>query len=43
MINVELPLNIEKNIKKYDQIEIEVYYNSNNFKSNKYPFSIKIL
>lgn len=42
MINVELPENIIK-INKYDQIDIEVYYNSNNFKSNKYPFSIKII
>jgi ribonuclease R len=42
MINVELPENIIP-INKYDLIDIEVYYNSNNFKSNKYPFSIKII
>ncbi len=42
MINVELPINTIK-INKYDTIDIEVYYNSNNFKSNKYPFSIKII
>lgn len=42
MINVELPENTIQ-INKYDQIDIEVYYNSNNFKSNKYPFSIKII
>jgi hypothetical protein len=42
MINVELPENIIA-INKYDTIDIEVYYNSNNFKSNKYPFSIKII
>ena len=42
MINIELPMNIEK-ISIYDFINIEVYYNSNNFKSNKFPFSIKII
>lgn len=42
MINIELPSNIEK-VKLYDLIDIEVYYNSNNFKSNKIPFSIKII
>ena len=42
MINVELHENIIP-INKYDLIDIEVYYNSNNFKSNKYPFSIKII
>ena len=42
MINLELPSNIEK-VKLLDLIDIEVYYNSNNFKSNKFPFSIKII
>ena len=42
MINIELPSNIEK-VKLLDLIDIEVYYNSNNFKSNKFPFSIKII
>jgi hypothetical protein len=42
MINVELPQGIEK-ISIYEMINIEVYYNSNNFKSNKFPFSIKII
>lgn len=41
MINVELPFNIK--INKYDEIDIELYYNSNNWKNNKFPFSIKIL
>ncbi len=42
MINVELPENTIK-INKFNSIDIELYYNSNNFKSNKYPFSIKII
>jgi hypothetical protein len=28
---------------KYKEINVEIYYNSNNFKSSKFPFSIKIL
>jgi hypothetical protein len=44
MVNIEIPL-IEKmsEIKKYMEFDIELYYNSNNFKSNKFPFSIKII
>ena len=46
VVSVELPqidLTSIKNLKKYMEFDIELYYNSNNFKSNKFPFSIKII
>ncbi len=44
IINVELPQIIQtQNLTKYMEWDIELYYNSNNFKSSKFPFSIKIL
>lgn len=44
IIRVESPiLSTERNIKKYSEIDIEIYYNSYNFHSNNFPFSIKIL
>ena len=44
IVNVELP-QIEKtiNLSKYMELDVELYYNSNNFKSTKFPFSIKII
>jgi hypothetical protein len=45
IINVEVPLILINKIElcKYKEINVEIYYNSNNFKSSKFPFSIKIL
>lgn len=45
IINVEVPLILINKIEicKYKELDIEIYYNSNNFKSSKFPFSIKIL
>ena len=46
VISVELPqidLTFKENLKKYMEFDVELYYNSNNFKSNKFPFSIKII
>ncbi len=43
MIITELPQIFNKDINLYDTITIELYYNSNNFKSNKFPFFIKII
>ena len=44
MVNVELP-QIEEtiNLSKYMEFNVELFYNSNNFKSSKFPFSIKII
>lgn len=44
MVNVELP-QIESTISltKYMEWDVELYYNSSNFKSYKFPFSIKII
>lgn len=44
IVNVELP-QIDKtaNLFKYMELDVELYYNSNNFKSSKFPFSIKII
>jgi hypothetical protein len=44
VVNVELP-QIEStiNLTKYMEWDIELYYNSSNFKSTKFPFSIKII
>lgn len=44
MVNVELPqIDLTQNLKKYMELNIELFYNSNNFKSTKFPFSIKII
>lgn len=44
VVNVELPIiGIVAKLKKYMEFNVELYYNSNNFKSNKFPFSIKII
>ena len=46
VINVELPeteLTCLDKISKYMEFDIELYYNPNNFKSSKFPFSIKIV
>jgi exoribonuclease R len=44
MVNVELPqIDLTENLKKYMEFDVELYYNSNNFKSTKFPFSIKII
>lgn len=44
IINVELPqIELTTNLSKYMEFNIELYYNSNNFKSTKFPFSIKII
>ena len=45
IINVEIPLILINKIEicKYKELDIEIYYNSNNFKSSKFPFSIKII
>ncbi len=42
MINVELPKNVE-GLEKYKEIDVEIYYSSVNFKTSKFPFSVKIL
>lgn len=44
IVTVELPqTELTQELKKYMEFDVELYYNSNNFKSNKFPFSIKIL
>ena len=44
VINVELPkINLTLELKKYMEFDVELFYNPNKFKSNKFPFSIKIL
>lgn len=43
VINVEIPQISNLELKKYMEFNVELYYNSNQFKSNKFPFSIKIL
>jgi hypothetical protein len=44
VVNVELPqIELTQNLKKYMEFDIELFYNPNKFKSNKFPFSIKIL
>lgn len=42
MINVEIPKTHE-NIEKYQEFDVELYYNSIIYKTSKFPFSIKIL
>ena len=45
IINVEIPLILINKIElyKYKELDVEIYYNSNNFKSSKFPFCIKII
>jgi len=45
IINVEMPQIMTSKIQlfKYNEINIQIYYNSNNFISSKFPFSIKII
>jgi hypothetical protein len=44
VVNVELPqIESTSNLTKYMELDVELYYNSNNFKSTKFPFSIKII
>jgi hypothetical protein len=45
IINVEMPQIMSSKIQlsKYNEINIQIYYNSNNFISSKFPFSIKII
>lgn len=43
VINVEIPQISNLELKKYMEFDVELYYNSNQFKSNKFPFSIKVL
>ena len=44
MVNIELPqIESTKSLTKYMEWDIELYYNSSNFKSTKFPFSIKII
>lgn len=42
MINVEIPKSVE-GLTKFQEIDVEIYYNPIKFKSNKFPFDIKIL
>lgn len=42
MINVEIPKSVE-GLVKHQEIDIEIYYNPVKFKSNKFPFDVKIL
>ena len=44
MVNVELPcIMLKSDLKRFMEFDIELYYNSNNFRSNKFPFSVKII
>lgn len=43
MINVELPMILNIKLKKYDEIKVNIYYNSYNYSSTSFPFSITIL
>jgi len=44
IVSVELPqIDETSNLSKYMEWDVELYYNSNNFKSTKFPFSIKII
>lgn len=44
VVNVELPqVDLTLDLKKYMEFDIELFYNSVKYKSNKFPFSIKIL
>ena len=43
IVNVEFPQTTDLIIKKYLKLDVQLFYNSNNFKSNKFPFSIKII
>ena len=44
VVNVELPqIDLTFDLKKFMEFDVELYYNPNNFKSNKFPFSIKVI
>jgi len=43
IINVEIPIISNIELRKYNQFDLQIYYNPSNFKSSKFPFSIKIL
>jgi hypothetical protein len=44
VVNVEMPqTELTARLSKYMEFDVELYYNSNNFKSQKFPFSIKLL
>lgn len=43
IINVELPINHNININKFYQFKVQLFYNSINYRSSKFPFFIKIL
>jgi hypothetical protein len=44
VVNVELPqIDLTKDLKKFIEFDIELFYNSSKFKSTNFPFSIKIL
>lgn len=44
IVNVEIPqIESTLNLSKYIEWDVELYYNSNKFKSTKFPFSIKII
>lgn len=42
MINVEIPKTHE-NIERYQEFDVELHYNSVNFKTSKFPFYIRII
>ena len=43
ILDIELPLERNFILDKFIEFDMELYYNSVNFKSSKFPFSIKIL
>jgi exoribonuclease R len=43
IINTELPINSNIKLEKFHQFNVQLFYNSINYKSSKFPFSIKII
>ena len=43
IISVNLPINHNIKLEKFSEFDVELYYNSVNFKSHKFPFDIKII
>jgi exoribonuclease R len=43
IINVELPINSSIKLEKFFQFNVKLFYNSINYKSSAFPFSIKII
>lgn len=43
MITVESPLEYKSELYKFMELNVEIFYSSHNFISNKFPFSIKII